>query len=153
MATMDTTRIQSLILMGSTSYFPEESRDKLRQLTYENVSANRPGWMEYMKSVHPRGENQIRWILNNYVLSADSYDDMNFTAPYLSTINCSTLIIHGDRDPYFSINIPVNSYMAIPKSYLWIIPNFEHSTPKKDSALGALFTETIIKFLAGNWKD
>jgi hypothetical protein len=26
----------------------------------------------------------------------DSYDDMNFTAPYLATINAPTLIIHGD---------------------------------------------------------
>ncbi len=153
MAIMDTTRIQSLILIGATPYYPVSIREYMRTLTYENVSANHPGWMEYMKSVQPGGENQIRSVLNNYINLADSYDDMNFTAPYLSTINCPTLIIHGDRDQYFSVDIPVSSYKAIPKSYLWIIPNFEHSTPEKGTALGALFIDTITKFLAGNWGD
>ncbi len=153
MATMDTTRIQSLILIGATPYFPVSAREKMRKLTYENVSVNRPDWMEYMKNVQPGGENQVRSVLNNYVRWADSYDDMNFTTPYLSTINCPTLIIHGDRDSFFSVDIPVSSYNAIPKSYLWIIPNFGHSTPEKGTALGALFIDTITKFLAGNWDD
>ena len=153
MATMDTTRIKSLVLIGATSHIPVATRSYMRGLTYENVSKNNPGWMAYMNSVQPGGEDQVRSVLNNYVQWADIYDDINFTASYLSTITCPTLIIHGDRDPLFSVDIPVSSYEAIPNSYLWIIPNFVHTTPEKGTALGALFIETVTQFLAGNWGD
>ncbi len=33
----------------------------------------------------------------------DSYEDMNFTGPLLSTIRARTLIIHGDRDSLFDV--------------------------------------------------
>jgi pimeloyl-ACP methyl ester carboxylesterase len=55
-----------------------------------------------------------------------SYDDMNFTRPYLSTITARTLIIHGDRDRFFPVEIPVEMYQSIPNSALWIIPNGGH---------------------------
>lgn len=153
MATMDTTRIQSLILIGSTPYFPKATREWLASLNYETVTADNPDWMEYMKTVHPDGEDQIRHLLNYYNQMADSYIDMNFTTPYLSTIHCPTLIINGDRDPLISNDIALSLYKAIPESYLWIIPNFEHSTPQKGTPLGALFIDTITKFLAGNRND
>jgi pimeloyl-ACP methyl ester carboxylesterase len=51
---------------------------------------------------------------------------MNFTAPLLSTIRARTLIVHGDRDEFFPVNIPVEMYQAIPSAYLWIIANGGH---------------------------
>jgi len=53
----------------------------------------------------------------------DSYDDMNFTPPYLSTITARTLIIYGDRDPLYPVKIALEMYTAIHRSYLWIVPN------------------------------
>ena len=59
-------------------------------------------------------------------MSADSYDDMNFTPPYLSTIKARTLIVHGDRDPLYPVEVSVEMANAIPRSSLWIIPNSGH---------------------------
>jgi pimeloyl-ACP methyl ester carboxylesterase len=53
---------------------------------------------------------------------------MNFTPPYLSTITARTMIIHGDRDPFFPISIPLEMYHSIPNSALWIVPNTGHDT-------------------------
>ena len=78
----------------------------------------------------------------------DSYDDMNFTSPYLSTITARTLIIHGDRDEFFPIEIPMEMYMSIPKSYLWIVPNGGH-LPIDDHA--DEFTIQATQFLSGGW--
>jgi pimeloyl-ACP methyl ester carboxylesterase len=36
------------------------------------------------------------------------------------------MIIHGDRDPFFPVSIPVEAYQAIPDAYLWIVPNGGH---------------------------
>ena len=69
----------------------------------------------------------------------DSYDDMNFTPPYLLDDRARTLIVHGDRDEFFPVNIPVEMYRAIPKSFLWIVPNGGHVLVYGDNR--AAFTE------------
>jgi len=76
---------------------------------------------------------------------------MNFTSPYLSTIKSPTLIIHGDRDNFFSVDIPVNSYKSIPNSYLWIVPNFGHSSIDKNSIWADAFLKVVNKFFSGEW--
>ncbi len=79
----------------------------------------------------------------------DSYDDMNFTPPYLSTITAEALIVHGDRDPFYPVNLAVEMYKAIPRSYLWIIPNGGHGPIF--GAMTDLFAQTAATFLRGEW--
>lgn len=151
MATMHPDRVLSLVLIGAAPYFTNDTRKYMRQINYDYVAESNPGWLEYMQSVQPGGEQQIRNVLTWYPEAAKSYDGMNFTPPYLSTINCPTLIIHGDEDRFFPVDIPVVLHEAIPNSHLWIIPNFAHSTPQFGTDLGNLFLSTITEFMAGNW--
>lgn len=148
MATMDTSRIQAMVLIGSTSFFPESCREIQRSVSYENAEE---GMMNYLENQHPRGEKQIRSLLTQFNNMADSYDDMNFTSPYLSTIKSPTLIIHGDRDKFFPVDIPVNSYKSIPNSYLWIVPNFGHSSIDKNSIWADAFLKVVNKFFSEEW--
>jgi len=57
----------------------------------------------------------------------DIYDDVNFTPPLLSTIKARTLVISGDRDKYYPIEIAVEMYKHIPRSYLLVLPNTGHA--------------------------
>lgn len=68
----------------------------------------------------------------------DSYDDMNFTPPSLSRITASTLIIYGDRDPLYPVEMAVEMYRAIPRSALWVAPNAGH---------GPVFFEAATQFV------
>jgi len=79
-----------------------------------------------MRKRHPGGETQIKAILASTASFADSYDDMNFTPPYLATIKARTLIVQGDRDPLYPVEISVEMAKAIQRSSLWIIPNGGH---------------------------
>ncbi len=151
MATMDSSRISSMILVAGTSFFPKETRDFLSGVSYETYH----GSSTYMKALHPRGEEQIRMILKQWSNMSESYEDMNFTAPFLSTIRCPTLIIHGDRDSFFPVDIPVSIYQAIPKSYLWIVPNNGHSPAgiyDRKSIWSDILFEVVTDFFGGNWK-
>jgi pimeloyl-ACP methyl ester carboxylesterase len=56
----------------------------------------------------------------------DSYDDMNFTPPSLSRIKTRTLIVYGDRDPLYPVQMAIDMYRAIPGSALWVVPNRGH---------------------------
>jgi len=148
MATMNKTRIQAMVLISSTTFFPEVARVNQRSVSYDNPEE---GQMDYWEKQHPRGEKQIRSLLTQFSNMADSYDDMNFTSPYLSTIKSPTLIIHGDRDKFFSVDIPVNSYKSIPNSYLWIVPNFGHSSIDKNSIWADAFLKVVNNFFSGEW--
>ncbi|HEX6669498.1 MAG TPA: alpha/beta hydrolase, partial [Gemmatimonadales bacterium] len=79
----------------------------------------------------------------------DSYDDMTFTEPTLQSITARTLIVHGDRDLFFPIAIPVQAYEAIPRSYLWIVPNGSHVPIFEPQARE--FQGLALPFLDGDW--
>jgi len=51
---------------------------------------------------------------------------MNFTPPFLSTIQARTLIVQGDRDPLYPVELSVEMAKAIPQASLWILPNSGH---------------------------
>jgi pimeloyl-ACP methyl ester carboxylesterase len=41
-------------------------------------------------------------------------------------IRARTLIVHGDRDDFFPVEIPLNMYRWIAGSQLWVVPNGDH---------------------------
>jgi pimeloyl-ACP methyl ester carboxylesterase len=123
MATMDSTRIVSMVLVGATSYLGESDREFKKTLTFETIPES---WLTNMRIHQPGGDSQIKMLLEQFKATAYVYDDMNFTSPYLSLIKCPTLIVHGDKDGFFPIEIPFEMHKSIPNSFLWIIPNGEH---------------------------
>jgi pimeloyl-ACP methyl ester carboxylesterase len=122
LATLQPERVQAMVLVSATSYFPAQARPIMRQ--YPN-SLTETDW-ETMRQRHPGGDPQIKALLASTASFTDSYDDMNFTPPYLSTIQARTLIVQGDRDPLYPVEISVEMAKAIPQSSLWIIPNGGH---------------------------
>jgi pimeloyl-ACP methyl ester carboxylesterase len=123
MATQQRDRIEAMVLIGATSYFPEEARVVMRQAAADSIP---PEERRFFAECAVRGEPQIRDLVTQFGRFKDSYDDMNFTPPLLGSIKARTLIIHGDRDEFFPVNIPVEMYRAIPGAALWIVPNGDH---------------------------
>ena len=122
LATRQPERVEAMVLVSATSYFPAQARPLMR--AYPD-SLTEKDW-ETMRKRHPGGETQIKAILASTASFADSYDDMNFTPPYLATIKARTLIVQGDRDPLYPVEISVEMAKAIQRSSLWIIPNGGH---------------------------
>ncbi|MEZ4867416.1 MAG: alpha/beta hydrolase [Caldilineaceae bacterium] len=158
MATQQPERVETLVLSSGTSYFPELCRERQRWNTPENVPPER--W-QLLRERHPRGDEQIHNLLRLFQEMAETYEDMTFTPPHLATITAPTLIIHGDRDPFFPVNIPVEMYQAMPHSYLWIVPNALHLDPvggyvdtqmqTRSALFKEYFTETVFEFLEQGW--
>lgn len=146
MATQQASRIEAMVLVSAAPYFPEQAREIMRNLSSENRSEAE--WQQ-MRQWHKHGDDQIRalWRMGNAF--KDNYTDMNFTPPYLATISARTLIVHGDRDPLYPVNLAVEMYGAIPRSYLWIIPNGGHGPIFGDMA--EPFVKTALSFLRGEW--
>ncbi|WP_430811924.1 MULTISPECIES: alpha/beta fold hydrolase [unclassified Carboxylicivirga] len=123
MALMDTSRLEAMVLIGTAPYFPKSSRNVLKDYTYETLNK---ATRDYYLKIHPRGEKQVRELLHQLNGFSESYNDINFTAPMLSTIRTKTLIIQGDRDILFPVETALELYRSIPNAYLWIAPNYGH---------------------------
>lgn len=155
MATQQPTRVKAMIIISVGSFFPTQLREAVSGFTVENVMSDKV-WMDYYRKIHPRGDDQIRSLIEQFRNFKDSYDDMNFTSPYLSTITAKTLIINGDRDALFPVSIPCGIYDSIPNAYLWIIPNGNHSLfifPELGGSApgGEAFAKIALEFLRGDW--
>ena len=123
MATLQPERIEKLVLISGTTYFPKKCREIMAQMTLDKIAdAN---WDYYRKIGY--SDEQTRMLRQQFHDMKDSYDDMNFTPPLLSKVRADTLIIHGDRDEFFPVSIATGMYESIPSSYLFVVPNFGHS--------------------------
>lgn len=142
-ATQDTARVEAMVLIGATTYFPEQAREIMRASTPDRL---RPADYERGRRLHARGDEQTRELEAQFHAFKDSYDDMNFTSPYLSTIRARTLVVHGDRDEFFPVEIALGMYRAIPDAELWIIPGGRHVPI---FARGVPFVATVRAFLGG----
>ena len=146
MATQQPERVEAMILVGATIYFPEQARKIMRRRKPEELTREE---IETRRRVQLNGDEQVLALQGQFHNFKDSYDDMNFTPPFLATIQARTLIVHGDRDQFFPVNIPVEMYRSIPKSYLWIVPNGLHSPHRQHPEE---FLDLTSQFLAGEWE-
>jgi pimeloyl-ACP methyl ester carboxylesterase len=141
MATSRPRRIESMVLISATTEFTKQARSILRQTSAENMPPEVQGMY---RDCATRGDEQVRELATQFHDFHKSYDDMNFTAPGLSKISARTLIVHGDRDPFFPVDIAVTMYRSIPNASLWIIPGGDH-VPIYDPAVP--FVATALQFL------
>jgi pimeloyl-ACP methyl ester carboxylesterase len=136
MSTQQPERIEAMVIVSATPYYPVQARALMALMKEENQS---PDEWAVMRARHKHGDEQIRalWRIGNGF--KDSYDDMNFTPPLLSRITARTMIVAGDRDPLYPVELPVEMYRAIPSASLWVVPNGGH---------GPIFGEQRAGFVA-----
>src|SRR6476620_5297464 len=142
MATLEPNRIEAMVLVSAAMYFPEQARAIMRQVAPADKQPQQE-W-ETMRKRHKLGDQQIVALWDWTRDMKDSYNDMNFTPSSLSGITASTLIVYGDRDPLYPVEMAVEMYRAIPRSSLWVVPNGGHGPVFLDSA--AQFAKTALEF-------
>jgi pimeloyl-ACP methyl ester carboxylesterase len=145
-ATQQPTRIEAMVLVSATPYFPAQARAIMAQVSPDNRTEAE--WQQ-MRQWHKHGDEQIRALWKMANSFKESYDDMNFTPSDLSTIKARTLIVHGDRDPLYPVNMAMELHGAIRRSYLWVIPNGGHGPIF--GKMADQFVETSLAFLNGEW--
>ena len=122
MATQQPSRIEAMIHVSGTPRFPDQARAIMRMMTPEQS----PLW---------RHAHEF----------ADDREDMNFDAAKLSLITARTLIVHGDRDPLYPVELAVELFRAIPSAALDVVPNGGHGPIFGEQA--PPFVQTATAFL------
>jgi pimeloyl-ACP methyl ester carboxylesterase len=135
-----------MVIVSAPPYFPAQARSIQRRFSEAMLSDVE---REHLRRSHKYGETQIEQLFAQGRAFAESYDDVNFTPPYLSTITADTLIVFGDRDPLYPVAIATELRGSIPRSSLWVVPNGGHGPVFGD--LAPRFAETALTFLRGGW--
>lgn len=141
MATSQPNRIDAMVLVSATSHFPDQARAIMRGASFATMP--RPVQQMY-RDCAERGDEQVRQLIAQFNALHDDHDDMNLTEHDLSAITARTLIVHGDRDRFFPVEIALNLQRSIPNAELWMIAGGDH-VPIYDPAVP--FTPTALRFL------
>ena len=146
MAILEPACMERMVVVSAPPYFPEQARAIQRQFMeamLPEVERNR------MRQRHKHGEAQIQQLIENTRAFAEDRDDVNFTPEILKKITAETLIVFGDRDPFYPVSLAVELYVSIAKSYLWVVPKGGHGPIFRDHA--AHFNDTALAFLRTGW--
>jgi len=146
MATLQPSRIAAMVVVSAPPYFPAQARAIQASFSEEMLPENE---RQAMRRRHRYGEAQIQALFAQTKTFATTYDDVNFTPPLLSTITARTLIVFGDRDFLYPVSIAFELHAAIPRSFLWVVPNGPHGPIFGPHA--ARFAATATDFLRGSW--
>lgn len=122
-ATREPDRFEALVLIGASTHFTEQAREIMRGVP-DGVPP--PVLASFRDCAHRDGQAQVDELLVQFNGFKDSHDDMAFDAKTLAGIRARTLIVHGDRDEFFPVEIPVSMYTAIPGAALWVVPEGDH---------------------------
>ncbi len=123
LATMQPDRVEAMILVSGTTHFPEQARVIGRGIAEGGLP---PEVYQHFVACARRGVAQARELVREFAGIADSHGDMEYTRDSLAAIRARTLVIHGDRDQFFPVEIALDLYRGIPHSALWIVPGGGH---------------------------
>ncbi len=142
-------RLEAMVLIYATTHFPESAR---RIMAYHDPAKLTPAeWAQEIaqrRTLHRRSDEQVRALREQFYAFRLDTEDMALTDDDLARIRARTLVVHGDRDALFPVEIPLALYRGIPWAYLWILPGWGHG-PLETHA------EEILtlgqRFLCGAW--
>ncbi|MBZ4396275.1 alpha/beta fold hydrolase [Myxococcus sp. MISCRS1] len=143
-ATRAPARVERMVLVSSTPYYPASARRIMA--TYTEASRSEAEWAD-LRSKHVHGDAQIRALWRHVRGFADSFDDMSFTPPHLGTVRAPTLLVQGDQDPLYPVELTVELHRSIPESRLWVVPGEGHVP--LFGAWREVFVRTALAFLSG----
>ncbi len=136
-------RVEAMVLVSATTHFPDQARALQRAFAYEQLP---PDHLSAMRARHVHGEPQLQQLLAQAHAFADSRDDLCFSRASLGAIAARTLVVYGDRDPLYPVEIAVELYRGIRDAALWVMPDAGHG--EIFGAHHAEFTAHVRRFLA-----
>jgi pimeloyl-ACP methyl ester carboxylesterase len=114
-ATLQPARLDAMVVVSSVMRFPEPARAVMRASPSAMVRA-----------------------------LADDHEDMSFTPERLAGVTARTLVVFGDRDFLYPVELGVELYRAIPRAELWVVPGGAHGPIFTDAAED--FVRTSVAF-------
>ena len=142
MAVQQPERIEAMVVISALPCFPEQARAIQRAFKFESLPKTE---QTAMRERSRGGQKQIDWLMQQTRAMAETTDDVDFSQTLLGRISARTLIVFGDKDPLYPVQLAHELNAAIPGSSLWIVSGGGHGPVFGPHA--EKFADTAIKFL------
>ena len=119
--------LKAAVLINGAHRFPDQTRDLLRSLDTELFVNSEPWYWNQVISWHPGGRSQLDELFGQLRAFGGSPKEGQYTAAQLAKITVPTMIVHGDRDVIFPVQLAFEMHAALPVSDLWVMPGVTHS--------------------------
>ncbi|MCS6801622.1 MAG: alpha/beta hydrolase [Chloroflexota bacterium] len=134
--------VRSLVLMGGGPCFDEATRHQIARISASPPSSLLQRLTEWHEPAQGKGAAQ-RLLAQWRQLSLSG--ELALTPAELQEIAAPTLLLFGDRDPFYAADLPIRMRAALPHAELCIVPNSGHAVNLANPALVQL---AIRQFLA-----
>jgi pimeloyl-ACP methyl ester carboxylesterase len=140
-------RVLSLSLVSATYVYDARARAEMLRVVEE--MPDRPKVIEAAKRHHGAYHGEDYWKVLREVFRSwtDDPPELPFAPEDLRAITCPVLVLHGDRDPFFPVDVPTTMYRSLPNAELCILPATGHFLPKEEPEL---FLAVVRGFLERN---
>src|SRR5687767_740148 len=139
--TIQPERFKSVITIGAQIYYSKQCR--------EWITKN--GMNKFIEwATEPHGRQRAMFLARQFWQMRNQYGDPLFTPDILSTIKANWLVVQGDDEPIFPLQIALEMHQYIPNSRLWIVPNGGH-LPHLIADNQSEFLRVSLEFLNGKW--
>jgi pimeloyl-ACP methyl ester carboxylesterase len=101
-----------------------------------------------LRSFHPGGEEQIRWVIQQTLTMWLDYPDL--TKEQVSQITTPAIVIHADRDDLIRLEVPLQLFAWLPNAELAILPGSSHVRPIFEPAI---FVAVLVDFVQRHQDD
>ena len=137
----------AIILAGGTHYFGQECIAIQREVSPETIDDE---WRTYAQGAHTAlGADHWRSVITAFHdLHAHARDEDFPEADEVRGIVAPVLIVHGDRDPFFPVEMPVELYRLLPHAEFCVLPNTGHLPSE---ARPSWFSDIALDFLARHY--
>jgi pimeloyl-ACP methyl ester carboxylesterase len=147
--------VAAAVLTSGTFTIPEATRAMMRAMTVtelahswfgEPVDSAEP-YPELFTSAHRAlGPDHWQIVMADFLAGFSRPDAEDYPEPdALSQIQAPILILHGDRDAFFPVEIPVEMYRRLPDAELSVLPQTPHELVQ---AQPELFRTLVMDFLS-----
>jgi pimeloyl-ACP methyl ester carboxylesterase len=136
-------RLRTLVVIGITTHREPRASVGRRQMDPERVLAHDPTWAATLARRHDAGQGVGAWQRLLPAIAADIVAQPLLTPAQLHGIDCPTMVVCGDRDPFVPVEHAAGLARQIPLGRLFVAPDAGHEVMVKRPGL---FNEAVAGF-------
>ncbi|MCA9665755.1 MAG: alpha/beta hydrolase, partial [Myxococcales bacterium] len=116
-------RFSALVLVSTTLEYDERARAIMRQMRFDALPEVE---QQRMRAVHGGGEAQIDALIAAVRSMPDDPAGATLADADLSRIAAPALVVYGDRDPLYPLEMALRQARGLPRGELWVVPAEAH---------------------------
>jgi pimeloyl-ACP methyl ester carboxylesterase len=143
--------VRALVLCGSTYYWSDDVRARVRAQTQtpETFLARLSPEAQASFRARHAAQGPEHWrtvVMSWFALAGHAHADDFPEQEALRRITAPTLLVHGDRDQFFPVEVPLAMYRLLPDAELCVLPDAHH-LPNMERC-SEWFNTIVLDFLA-----